>query len=271
MGKSPEQYTRANAYWFDPEDISEGDNPRRYPPEEIAELAKLILEHGQLKPIILRRNEQKQLVTVDGARRLAAIRYINDYKLSPERQKIRAEIRPDRGADSFDVSVVANDSDKPFSPIDWVHIITRYEKQGKTRAEIAGILRKSEGWLSTTMSLAQLPAKIQRKVHTGEIAASTAYEMVKMTDEEREQVLAAKSGKLEREQVRQVKRKTSAAKGPKTRSLKEVRGAFIAWEGSPATVGEKTSTVSGALLQFFAGKISPEDLLGTIKQAVGEG
>jgi len=185
---------RANTYMLLPESLKPGENSRKIPDTDVYDLAKDIVIRGQLQPILVH-----QLDILDGHRRVLAISKINaDPKLSAANPSITLPLKVEckrysgKPEDSFAASVAANLKRKDLSPIDRAYDILVLEKQGKTRQEIARLMGISEPLISRSLKLPKLPAAIQRKVHTGEIAAETAYELADMKPEDRDKAMEPK-------------------------------------------------------------------------------
>jgi ParB-like partition proteins len=178
---------RANSYMLPVEALNAGENSRKIPDTDVADMVQDILVRGQLQPILVQWNTDSQLEIVDGHRRVLAITKINaDLNLNAGvTLKVECKRFSGKPEDSFAASVAANLKRKDLSPIDRAYDILMLEKQGKTRQEIAKLMGISEPLISRSLKLPKLPAAIQRKVHTGEIAAETAYELADMKPEDR--------------------------------------------------------------------------------------
>jgi ParB/RepB/Spo0J family partition protein len=181
---------RANSYMLPPEALKPGENSRKIPDTDVRDMVEDILVRGQLQPVLVQWNADSELEIVDGHRRVLAITRINEKSLTDEPIKVRCERFSGKPEDSFSASIAANLKRKELSPIDRAYDILMLEKQGKTRQEIAKLMGISEPLISRSLKLPKLPAAIQRKVHTGEIAAETAYELVDMKPEDRAKAMA---------------------------------------------------------------------------------
>jgi ParB/RepB/Spo0J family partition protein len=277
-----EGVSRSNAYQIPPEHLQPGENPRNKPDTEVLELAQSILEHGQLVPVVIYTDKQGEPHILDGNRRVTAIRYINENGLNPaEPLKVRCEVY--KGENSYEASIAATHKRKGFSPIDLAYIMRTLESNGRTRKEIAKLLECSETLISTTLQLAELPADLQRKVHRGELPAVTAYEMVSMPAEAREQVMeesraeAKAAGKPEatakvtRQHVRKVKREKvergEQTAGPVGLSRKEIRNLFAEFAGcQDGTIEEPILKLCSTVVKCIDGEAGPRAVLNRMRE-----
>jgi ParB/RepB/Spo0J family partition protein len=194
---------RANSLLSIPPDlIEDGDNSRRWPDTDVLELAMDILEHGQIVPAVVAYTKDpdgaEHISMVEGHRRLAAVRYINEQGLytGEDGKVVKLSIRCEnvnKKVDRFDVSVAGNLQRKGLSAIDLAHDINIMKSKGRTQTEIAKKLGISEPTVSRTLKLLTLPVALQKKIHKGEIAAETGYELASMTPEERDAFLAGRA------------------------------------------------------------------------------
>jgi ParB/RepB/Spo0J family partition protein len=267
------------------------------------ELALDILERGQLVPAIIDKHEDGTVAVVDGNRRVAAIRYVNENGLSVKGPlKVRCEQYRGEEGETFAASVSTNLKRKGLTPIDLAHSISTLERQGKTRKEIAKLLEISESLISQTLKLTTLPADIQRRVHKGEIPASAAYELADMPKGQREEALdLVKKGKASskalggegsggsdtgsgagaptpvtaREAVRQVKRskaeKGEEVAGPTQRSRKEIVNLFTEWAGcTDGTIEESILKFAKTMVEYMAGKVGDRAVLNRLRELKDE-
>lgn len=263
--------TRANAYLIPPEHLQEGENSRRWADTEILELALNIADQGQLVPIQVawRKGEDSQpvLAIVEGHRRVAAIRYINENGLSTDCPlKVRCE--QFKGADHFVASASANIHRKELSPIDLAHTIATLEAGGKTRKEIAKLLGISEPLISRTLKLLTLPAGIQKDIHRGRLAASTGYDMADMTPEERtkaqESSEEAAEAKVTRKRARKAREEVS---GPKPRSRKEVYQQFSEWAGcTDGTIEEPILKLCQTIVKWMNNEVGERAVFNRMRE-----
>jgi ParB/RepB/Spo0J family partition protein len=195
---------RQNVYAVPPEHIvtDPAENSRRFPSaESIDSLIASILEDGQQVPIKVRRGRDNSLHLVYGTRRLEAIRQINAASLGPKPLKVSCQLVDATDETAFISSVVENAQRGDLSPIDQAHAAGRLRKEfGKTNEEIGRILGgKSAGWVSQITRLLDLDLEIQRAVHSGKLAQTTAYEMLSQAPDKTSGVVAELRAERKRE------------------------------------------------------------------------
>jgi ParB/RepB/Spo0J family partition protein len=271
-----EGVSRANAYLIPAETLEQGENSRRWPDQDILELALDIVDRGQLVPVSVAwekattPNADDRLVVVDGNRRVAAIRYINENGLAVDGPlKVRCE---QFKGEKFSASVAANLKRKGLTPIDLAHAITTLEKAGKPRKEIAKLLEISEALISRTLKLTTLPAAVQKDIHKGKIAASVGYEMA--GDEGAAQTVAEESAAGEQptvEKIRKVRRekaeKGEEVAGPKARSRKVVYNLFQEWAGcTDGTIEDEVKKFSAAMVEYMDGSCGDRKILNRLRE-----
>lgn len=265
---------RANSYRLPPVRLLSGDNSRKAPDLDVDDLMQDILVRGQLQPILIQWNEADQLEIVDGHRRVEAIRRLNE--LGGE-TLVRCELYKGKREQSFQASVAANLRRKDLSPIDRAYDIQRMEKLGMTRQEIATLMGISEPLISRALKLTTLPADIQRKVHKGEIASETAYELASMPKEERDEAVEASkaearaagkpeaTARVQTKHTRKVRREKPEAEGPKGRTLREIRDDWTEMAAKAEEIGEKSAAVFRSLIDYAEGKIGIRAVLNRMR------
>jgi len=259
---------RANSYMLPPDQLLSGDNSRRNPDLDVDDLMQDIRVRGQLQPILIQWEKTGQLEIVDGHRRVEAIRRLNELNNpGAEPMKVRCEPYKGKREQSFQASVAANLQRKDLSPIDRAYDIQRMEKLGMTRQEIATLMGISEPLISRSLKLTTLPADIQRKVHKGEIASETAYELADMPKEERDEAVEASkaearaagkpeaTARVQTKHTRKVRREKPEAEGPKGRTLREIRDDWTEMAAKAEEIGEKSAAVFKSLIDYAEGKI----------------
>jgi ParB/RepB/Spo0J family partition protein len=186
--------TRGNLYYCLPEGITAdpSDNGRWHPSANVDDLVESFLAIGQIQPIEVRHDENRRLRLTVGFRRWLAAKTINEAKLTEEPFKLRYLVKERDPMDAFLANLRENADREGLSPMDYANIASDLmQRFGKSQVETAKILKRSKAWLSLTLGLLELESDIQRKVHTGEIAASTAYDLVKVPVEHRTELLEA--------------------------------------------------------------------------------
>jgi ParB/RepB/Spo0J family partition protein len=265
--------------------LEQGENSRRWPDQDILELALDILDRGQLVPVMVAWDKatapdsEDRLVVVDGNRRVAAIRYINENGLSADDQgktvilKVRCE---QFKGEKFAASVVTNLRRKELTPIDLAHSITTLEKQGKSRKDISKLLSISESVISRTLKLLTLPAGVQKDIHKGKIAASVGMEMANDEGAQAAAQETADAGeKPTVEKIRKARREKAErgeeAAGPKARSRKVVLNLFTEWAGcDDGTIEDEIKKFSATLVDYFNGACGDRKILNRLRELMGQ-
>lgn len=166
--------------------------------EAIEGLAATLRLHGQLQPIRVQKVGDEFFI-VDGERRFRAapladmselLCLVEDHELSP--------------AEVTERSLVANCQRQNLTPLEEAHgIALLIEVAGLSASEAAMRLGMTNSKVSRALSLLSLSADVQEQIAAGKIAASTAIEIAKVRDPERQQALAAQvaAGQLRRDGV----------------------------------------------------------------------
>jgi ParB/RepB/Spo0J family partition protein len=179
-------------------------NSRANSHQRIEELALDFLENGQKQPVGVRRIDGVHIGNLEpvkltwGVRRYLAGMHINNKDLTGKHRPsadtrflltaVVGEQEEDEAA--FLDTLAENENRVDLTAIDYAtRVIPRLESFGRTRAEIAKIIHRSEGWISETLSLLDLPAWCQAYVASGALAASTAYDLAKIPEPVRTSVL----------------------------------------------------------------------------------
>ena len=281
--------TRANAYQVPPELLQQTENSRRWDDTDIVDLALNMVEvlqpsnriRGQLVPISVDWDKDGNLIIVDGRRRTAAIRYINENGLYMEDGKVvplkvRCEFYKGPDSETFTTAALTNVKRKELSAIDLAHCMSTMEKQGKTRKEISKLLDCSETLISRTLKLLTLPVAVQRDIHKGKIAASVGMEMAGDEGAAAEVAQEAEAGgKPTVEKIRKARRKKAEAgeevAGPKSRSRKVVYNLFVEWAGcKDGTLEEGIIKFSATMVKYFDGDGGDRAVLNRLRELAGE-
>ena len=291
--------TRGNVFFIPPEEliIQEGANARRYETKDEAEMALNILDHGQLVPILCRRDDTGRPVVIDGHWRTRALRYINTENLYPEGKiKARCEvIDADEDKQAFILSI------KTFlrrdqSPVDAAYSMRKLTEFGLTQREAAKVFGRSEAWASKVVRLADLPSKVQRQIHAGQISFEAGYELSLLTPSELDEALssaeegsrtatAATAQRTKRQAAeRQTQEEEAGGKGDgkeerpkrqapervkpavKMRTLKEIRLFFIDLDNAVGTARGPIEEFAGDFLKFMDGRLSDAQLENRLRK-----
>lgn len=305
MGKKKSNQ-RANLYRCLPEQIicEPDDNSRHSVPKRpLQELIDSILLHGQLEPVTVRRERNGELRAVFGSRRIAAIARINEAKLAQDPLMVTYQVRNLSDEDAYTANLAENLDRDDLSPIDKAHAIDRLAVAfGRSVTEIAKLFHRSIGWVSQTRRLLDLPADVQRKVHAGEVPATTAYEMLTMSVDQQHRTTAqaveingraatkqnggssmraepAIEGGPSRPQEEpdspkpvttreSVRRAKAEAEGPVPRTRKEILEFWVEVSQSAVSEERAAAELAEAVLKHHGGELTDRQLLNRIVRAV---
>jgi ParB family chromosome partitioning protein len=190
--------------------------------------------HGQIQPIVVRKNGDK-IEVVSGRQRLKAITEINrQAKVRGEKtMTVKCVLAHGTDAEHYSMMISENEirrGDDSMTKAAKAKRLLQYGVTAKDIAIIYGVqVRAVEEWLSLT----DVVPEVQQAIHKGDIAAGVGVELAKLPREEQAAKLeemkaeAAKSGgqvtvHQARRQVRSDKRPDTPPK-PKARSARELR------------------------------------------------
>lgn len=141
---------------------------------ELRGLAQSIKEQGVLQPLLVRR-EGDAFVLVDGERRLRAAK-LAGLKTVP----VIVETTPLKDSDVLQRQLVANIQRADLSPMEKARAIQRLlDEASWSAADTAAKLGLSAASVSRLLALLTLPPSVQAQVESGEVPASTAYEIAR--------------------------------------------------------------------------------------------
>jgi len=223
--------------------VADPDQPRKeFDDDAIERLSASLLKHGQLMPIRVRWNPAiAKWVVVSGERRYrAALR---------AGLKSVACIFAEDGLTTSEIlqeQIIENLLREDLRPIEQARAYRQLmELHGWTAKELSGELQVSQGAISKSLSLLNLPEELQTQVDGGTIPAASAYEIAKVEDPARQRDVARRvvDEKLTRDAVTEVVREVSAkpiqarerrpgsdrpdSADPKSRTLKTTRAKLI--------------------------------------------
>lgn len=243
--------------------ISDPEQPRvDFPDEAIERLAQSIRDKGQLTPIRVRwSSELEKWIIISGERRWRATRhaglptidcYFHEGELAKteilEQQLIENLLRED---------LTPMEEAKAFQSL-----MDLNQWNGK---QVADALRILPSKVSRALALLDLPADIQRSVDSGDIPASTAYELSKLTNDEIQRKLAedAAAGRLSSSDALSEVRKRRGKPKAAPRGTRQI---FIADDGWRVTV---TSPKKGTYDEVeYALKVAIEEVQTRIRSGM---
>ena len=133
------------------------NQPRKvFPDEEIRLLADSIVEKGLLQPILVKEQEEGQIIIVSGERRYRAHQIL-------ERESIPAWFTK---GDAEELALVENLVREDLTAIETAEALKQLGDRldGKSQADLAKLIGKAESTVSEIMSLNKLPEQIRDKV-----------------------------------------------------------------------------------------------------------
>jgi len=205
--KAGDDVKRGDLFHVDPfqVEVKEDLRGRCQPPSHdyIAALAVSLLEHGQLQPVVARRNSDQRLVLTAGFTRCAAVRMIRKgFTYAPEGQepqeykdenfKLQVKVSDCNDEQAFIRNVVENAQRKATSPMDdAINQERMRENYGMNDSEIA----RTYGYSSSVKvgrlkKLLLLEKPEQQLVHDGKLSVQGGIDLLDVPPEKRAQVVA---------------------------------------------------------------------------------
>ncbi|MCA9232490.1 MAG: ParB/RepB/Spo0J family partition protein [Planctomycetales bacterium] len=188
--------------------------------ESLKGLAVSLKEVGQQQPIRVRRDDDKPIV-VDGERRVRAARMLGWEEIA-----CIFEGRSLSEAEVTQRALIANCQRMNLSGLETARGLRQLMEATEWNAsETASHVGFSNSSVSKLLTLLELPIAIQEKIAAGEIAPSTAYEIAKVRDENKQLELAdaAAKGDLTRDATTRVAREINGKPGSNAAILKRIR------------------------------------------------
>ena len=173
---------RSDVFHIDPEliQVVNGWNARfNFDGED--ELVASIRERGVLKPLLVRKTEDKRLELVDGERRLRAALRARAEGAEIASVPVMVARRGTNDAELFVDSIVSNQG-KPFTPTEEAAAFKRLKAWGLEVKTIALKTGKSASHIRNRLELAEASPDVQAAVDAGEITIGQAQEIVKQSD-----------------------------------------------------------------------------------------
>ena len=217
---------------------------------------------GQLNPILTRPLPDRRLEVVGGFRRMRAALYLIESGLCPD-FKVKYTVSRLSDAEAALVNLSENLQREDPRPIQLAHAVRSLtEDYGLSMKQVAGRLKRSEGYLNQLLNLVMLPSKIQASVASGETPVSAALELAKLPIGQQAAVfdsLAQGGDKISLSKVRQKRQAVHEATGeggPVPRTLKQLRN-FLESRGGHAEQGHD---LAADLLDYLAGVKSEAEM-----------
>jgi ParB family transcriptional regulator, chromosome partitioning protein len=168
----------------------------------IKELADSIRQHGLIQPITVRPVESGFEI-VAGHRRYQACRLLR-WRVIP------ARIRPLSDKDAFEIQLIENIHRMTMDPIEEAEAFKAYilDYGWGGVSQLAGIISKSEQYISSRIQLLRLPAEIMEEVAEKKLKPSHALELVNF-ERDKQKLIAEEivNGDLSVKNLREIRRK----------------------------------------------------------------
>lgn len=162
---------------------------------DIEELIHSIVTHGQIQPVLFRR-EGGNMVLVSGFSRLRAIAEINKRGLKPMPMRLRGVVTLMTEHQAFLATIEENRVRNATTPMDDAHNIQRLlHNYSMTEEEVAATYRASTAWVRDRLQLLELTSEAAEAVHTGRVKPSAAKAIAKLSKELQRKVVA-KEGRI---------------------------------------------------------------------------
>ena len=176
-------------------DVDPNQPRREMDGDLLKSMAMNIRDLGQLQPVIVYR-VGKRFCLVDGHQRYRAIGLLN-------RDEINALVLDEAPTSDTILltQLAANCMRSDLKPIERALAYQRLkDSRGWTNVELAESLHVSKSTITQTLSYLTLPAELQAKLDSGELAGSTAYTISRADGETRADLIAkASTGELKRD------------------------------------------------------------------------
>jgi ParB family chromosome partitioning protein len=146
--------------------------------EGLEELARSIKLLGLINPITVRAKDDGRWEVVAGVRRFLACKMIGAEKV-----RCIEVSKSDPEPDSYKIH--ENLFREEVNPLDYALFLTRLRRENNyTVQDLARITGRSTGWVSQTLSLAELPEDCKALIESGKATWQTARELAKIEDPE---------------------------------------------------------------------------------------
>jgi ParB family chromosome partitioning protein len=155
-------------------------NPRQprthFDPDELAELAASIREHGIIQPLIVTSNEENEQYTlVAGERRLEAARQAGMHR-------VPAIIREASEQQRLELALIENVQRADLNPLESAEAYRQLaEDFGLSHEEISSRVGKSRTAITNTLRLLKLPQGVQQALIDGAISEGHARALLTLT------------------------------------------------------------------------------------------
>ena len=245
--------------------VPDPDQPRKeFTEDAIERLSASLLKHGQLMPIRVRWNPSLgKWVVISGERRYrAALR---------AGLKSVACIFAEAGLSPSDIlqeQIVENLLREDLKPIEQARAYRQLmDLHGWTAKDLAGELQVSQGAVSKSLSLLNLPEDVQAQVDAGIIPPATAYEVARVPDPvaQREVARRVVDEKLTRDAATEVVREVAS----KPAQVRTPRAKAASVELTPEPIARTIKTeLARIVITSQLGPLTDGDVLMILQEAV---
>ena len=189
--------TRTDIYQIDPRNIVvvDGFNARRE--FDLEELKEQIREYGMLVPITVvpfkDENGVEKYRLVDGERRYRSVMALLDEGVDIKRIKAMYLPKNTKEEDMYIQQMVKN-TGKAFNEMEMGIFFQMFkDKFGYTQNEIAEKFCKKPSFVSRCLALLDVAPEIQERMQKGEISTDAVRNILKQSDDEKEQISAVEN------------------------------------------------------------------------------
>ncbi len=215
--------------------IADPDQPRtEFDPDEIERLAGSIRDKGQLHPIRVRWSDAHgKWIIISGERRYRATKHAGLPTIECHFQE--GELTQ---TDILEQQLIENLLREDLKPLEEAKAFNQLlTLNGWTGKELADTLKVNPSKVTRSLALLKLPADIQQRVESGEIAARVAYELSKLPDDDQRRAALAQgelaSGEIT---IAAVQGQVRQRKGKPAPQQRGVRQTFFTEDGWKVTV-----------------------------------
>lgn len=244
--------------------VPDPDQPRKeFSDDAIERLSASLVKHGQLMPIRVRWNPSiAKWVVISGERRYrAAIR---------AGLKSVACIFAEDGLTTSEIlqeQIIENLLREDLKPIEQARAYRQLmDLHDWTAKELSGELQVSQGTISKSLSLLTLPEELQAQVDGGMIPATSAYEVAKVEDLDKQRDVARRiiDEKLTRDAVTEVVREVSA----KPIQVREPRSKPTRPDSPSSTSRTLKTTRAKVVITINRGILGDHELVQILEEAL---
>jgi len=180
--------------------------PRQFfDPEALDDLSESVRQKGVLQPILIRRDEEGQIILVAGERRLRAAKKAGLENIPTILTK----------GNPVEISIIENLQRENLKPIEEAEALARMMGEYKyTQKKLAKAIGKSQPTISEALSLNRLPEEIKREYRRADISRRLLVEIAKQkTPKDMLKLFRkAKEGNLKSDEVRGLARNDGGQK-----------------------------------------------------------